>query len=57
VFRYLPIEIPSVGDFEATCQLRCVQAPRQFQQSERVAAALRDDLGTDGGIYRAVQVV
>ena len=32
---------------EAACQLRCAHAPRQIEQSERVAAGLRDDAVAD----------
>ena len=32
---------------EAACQLRCAHAPRQIEQSERVAAGFRDDAVAD----------
>src|SRR5687767_9074869 len=56
VLTYSSIEISSGRKFKATCELRCGQAARQFQQSKRIATALRDDLVADSCIYRAVQI-
>jgi hypothetical protein len=46
-------EISRGGKFKATCELRWARAPRQLQQSERVATSLGDDPVADAVVESA----
>jgi hypothetical protein len=47
VLLHVAREVCRREKLEAACQLRCAHAPRQIEQSERVAAGFSDDAVAD----------